>query len=89
MKNIISLILEWIGGATIITTALILIHISWEKFIKPINCDHCYKVDGYMSGFEGTILFLKCQACGKEKTIELSGGYEIIKREGCDDENGA
>lgn len=47
MKNIISLILEWIGGATIITTALILIRISWEKFIKPINCDHCYKVDGY------------------------------------------
>jgi hypothetical protein len=82
MKNIISLILEWIGGATIITTALILIRIFWEKFIKPINCDHCYKVDGYMIGFRGTVLFLKCQACGKEKTIELSGGYEIIKREG-------
>lgn len=81
MKNIISIIFEWIGAATVITTALILIRIFWEKFIKPINCDHCYKVDGYMIGFRGTVLFLKCQACGKEKTIELFGGYEIIKRE--------
>lgn len=87
MKEIMQLILEYIGLATVIAILLVFIRVAWENHIKPLKCEHRYKINAYLHGTSGIILFLKCENCGKEKQIEIFGHYEITKGEGGDDEN--
>lgn len=87
MKEIIHLILEYIGLATVISIILVGIRIAWENHIEPLKCAHKYKINAYLHGTNGIILFLKCENCGKEKQIEIFGNYEIITEEGGKNEN--
>ena len=69
MINIVRSILEFIGGACITTAALIAIRIFWEKCVSPLFCDHKYKISGFVSIGDETLVYIKCIKCEKEKEI--------------------
>lgn len=69
MINIIKFILELIGVACITTGALIAIRIFFEKCVFPLFCEHKYKVSGYVSIGDETLVYIKCTKCEKEKEI--------------------
>lgn len=76
----IGAVLELIGLASVLAIALTLIKIAWDNYIKPLKCNHNYKIEGRLWALNGTILFLKCEKCGKEKNIEICEHIEITKK---------
>lgn len=78
----IHLILEAIGAATVLAVLLTVIKcILWDEYIRPLICEHRYKIQGHLKTIDGSILFLQCEKCGKERAIDISGNYDIIKQE--------
>jgi len=73
-------VFELIGIATVVTVASMIIKIVWDDCIKPLKCNHNYKIVGSLQTLDSTILFLTCEKCGKQKDIEIYERIEITKR---------
>ena len=66
----IDLILQCIGLATVISFALALLKVGWEK-VKVAWCEHTYEVSGVVQSGNTQLVFLVCKECGKEMLITL------------------
>lgn len=81
MKTLFETFLEYLGLATLLSTAIILIKVFGEQIFKKVKCEHCYKIQGCLEGYNGIVLILCCQHCNKEIQIEIHDRISIVKRD--------
>ena len=81
MKTLFESFLKYLGLATLLSTVIVFIKVFYNEVLKKFKCEHCYKLQARLEGYNGVVLLLQCQHCNKEIQIEIHDRISIIKRD--------
>lgn len=73
--------MELLGIATLLAFIFVAVRVAIDKIKTSLICEHHYRIQGRLECTDATILFLRCEKCGKEKQITIYDEITIKPRE--------